>query len=116
MRGTRGGTTGALIVACSRGLEVFVQIISLREPCYVQESGADIKHLPVDICERLFGWESACQGIEILVKEEVPNVDFYAIVRVGEEGITLAATGELGRHHYFIPWNNIVAVHGQITS
>lgn len=93
-----------------------MQSISLREPCYVQEPGSDIKHLPVDICEKFFGWESACQSIEILVKEEVPNVEFYAIVCVREEGITLAATGKLGRHHYFIPWTNIIAVHGQITT
>jgi hypothetical protein len=88
----------------------------LREPCYVQEPETDIKHLPAGICKKLFGWESACQGIEIILKDEIPDVEFYAIVSVKEEGLTLAAAGELGSHHYFIPWTNVLAVHGQATS
>jgi hypothetical protein len=93
-----------------------MQIINLREPCYVQKPGTDIKHLPVDMCKKLFGWDSACQSVEILIWKEIPNVDFYAIVAVDEPGITLAAQGELGEHHYFIPWTNVIAVHGHIAT
>lgn len=93
-----------------------MQNITLREPCYVKDADSDIRHLPIDICKRFFGWDSACQGIDILLREEVPDVEFYAVVSVRDEGITLAAAGELGRHHYFIPWSNIIAVHGQITT
>lgn len=90
--------------------------IRFREPCFVQEPGTDIKHLPKDICKRLFGWESACQNIEILVDKPIPDVEFNAIVGVNDEGITLAAAGELGNHHYYIPWSNVVAVHGHIAT
>ncbi len=93
-----------------------MQVISLREPCYAQELGADVKHLPMDMCKKLFGWDSACQGVEIIVWKEIPDVEFYAIVAVDEPGITLASQGELGEHHYFIPWSNIVAVHGHIAT
>ena len=93
-----------------------MQKIMLREPCYAQEPGTDIKHLQMKICKKLFGWESACQSLEILLKDEVPDVEFYAVVSVQDEGLTLAATGELGAHHYFIPWTNIIAIHGQVTT
>lgn len=93
-----------------------MQVISLREPCYVQEPGDDILHLPVELCRKMFGWDSACQSIEILIKEEIPDVEFYAIVAVQDEGITLASSGELGMHHYFIPWENVIAVHGHIAT
>ncbi len=93
-----------------------MQVISLGEPCFVQEADSDIKHLPVETCKQLFGWDSACQSIEILVRYEIPDVDFYAVVAVGDEGITLAATEKLGVEHWFIPWSNIVAVHGKITT
>lgn len=93
-----------------------MQVIRLREPCYVQEPESDIKHLPVELCKKMFGWESACQSLEILLRYEIPEVQFYAVVEVQGEGITLAATGMLGIHHYFIPWSNIVAVHGHIAT
>lgn len=93
-----------------------MQVISLREPCYVREPDSDVKHLPKEICEALFGWKSACQFIEIFMRVEIPDVEFYALVSVKDEGITLAATGELGMHHYFIPWSNIIAVHGHIAT
>ena len=97
-------------------LEVGMQVIRLREPCYVQQRDGDVKHLPVELCRKLFGWESACQSLEIFIHHEIPNVEFYAVVEVQEEGITLASTGKLGIHHYFIPWSNIVAVHGHIAT
>lgn len=93
-----------------------MQVISLREPCYVQAPGEDILHLPVELCNRMFGWDSACQGLEIFVKNEIPNVQFYALVAVMNDGVTLAAKGELGMHHYFIPWSNILAIHGHIAT
>lgn len=91
-----------------------MQVISLREPCFVQEAETDIKHLPVEICKKLFGWDSACQSIEVFLRYDIPDVEFYALVAVTDEGITLAASGELGNHHYFIPWTSIIAVHGHI--
>ncbi len=39
-----------------------MQIISLGEPCFVQEADSDIKHLPVETCKQLFGWNSACRS------------------------------------------------------
>lgn len=93
-----------------------MQVIRLREPFFAAEPESDIKHLPVEFCERLFGWDSVCQSVEIFLKEEIPDVEFYAVAAFGEEGITLAAEGELGRHHYFVPWTNIVAVHGHIAT
>jgi len=93
-----------------------MQVIKLREPCYVQKQGADVQHLPIEMCKKLFGWESACQSIDIYVRKEIPDVAFYAIVAVAEPGITLAAKGELEIHHYFIPWTNIAAVHGHIAT
>ncbi len=96
--------------------EVRMQVIRLREPCYVQEPESDVKHLPVDLCKKMFGWDSACQSLEIFLRYEIPDVEFYAVVEVQDEGITLAATGKLGIHHYFIPWSNIIAVHGHIAT
>lgn len=93
-----------------------MQIISLREPCYVQKPETDVQHLPVELCEKMFGWDSACQAVDVLLRYEIPNVEFYAIVAVEDEGITLAASGELGIHHYFIPWANVIAVHGHIAT
>ncbi|MBU4301775.1 MAG: hypothetical protein KKE79_08275 [Actinobacteria bacterium] len=93
-----------------------MQVISLGEPCFVQEADSDIKHLPMETCKKLFGWDSACQSIEIVVRYEIPDVEFYAVVAVQDEGITLATTGKLGVDHWFIPWSNIVAVHGIITT
>lgn len=93
-----------------------MQTIVLREPCYIQQPGEDVKHLPAELCQTMFGWDSPCQSLEIILKQDITDVKFYAVVAVKEEGITLAATGELGRHHYFIPWSNIVAVHGHITT
>ena len=93
-----------------------MQIINLQEPCYVQEPGEDIQHLPLEMSRKLFGWDSACQSLEIFIRHEIPNVKFYAVVAVKDEGITLAATGQLGTHHYFIPWSNVIAVHGHIAT
>ena len=93
-----------------------MQVIRLREPCYVQEPETDIKHLPVELCKEFFGWDSACQSLEIFVKDEIEDVEFNAIVAISDSGITLAASGELGSHHYLIPWNNITAVHGEIAT
>lgn len=93
-----------------------MQKISLREPSFVQEPESDIRHLPVELCRKMFAWDSACQYLEIFVRDEIPDVEFYALVAVEDEGITLAQTGELGMHHYFIPWNNIIAVHGHIAT
>jgi hypothetical protein len=93
-----------------------MQVILLREPCFVQEPDADVQHLPVELCRKMFGWDSACQSVEIFLRYEIPSVNFYAIVAVEDEGITLAATGELGIHHYFIPWGSVIAVHGHIAT
>ncbi len=93
-----------------------MQVINLREPCYVQAPGEDIRHLPTELCRKVFGWDSACQELEIIIRDEIPNVEFYAVVAVKDEGITLAARGKLGRRHYFIPWSNVVALHGHIAT
>lgn len=93
-----------------------MKVIKLREPCFVQEPDTDIKHLPVELCKKMFGWDSACQGLEIFLRRDIPGVQFYAVVAVEDAGVTLAATGELGIHHYFIPWENIIAVHGHIAT
>lgn len=93
-----------------------MQIINLQEPCYVQAAGEDMQHLPLELTKKMFAWDSACQSLEIFIRHEIPNVKFYAVVAVKDEGITLAATGELGTHHYFIPWSNIIAVHGHIAT
>jgi len=93
-----------------------MQVIRLSEPCYTQKPGTDVQHLPLELCKKLFGWDSACQSLEIVTRVKIPNVEFYAIVAVDDSGITLAAREQLGRHHYFIPWSNIVAVHGHIAT
>lgn len=82
----------------------------------MQEPESDVGHLPVELCRKMFGWDSACQSLEIFIQHEIPNVEFYAVVEVQDEGITLASTGKLGIHHYFIPWSNIIAIHGHIAT
>ncbi|MDD5748669.1 MAG: hypothetical protein PHP64_06460 [Actinomycetota bacterium] len=93
-----------------------MQTISLSEPCFTQKPGTDVQHLPLELCKKLFGWDSACQSIEIMLRNRIPNVEFYAVVAVESNGMTLAARGELGRHHYFIPWSNVIAIHGHIAT
>lgn len=89
-----------------------MKVIRLSEPCYVQQPGEDVQHLPKEMCRNLFGWDSPCQAIEIFVRDEVPDVPFYAVVALEAFGIVLAASGELGIHHYFIPWHSVMAIHG----